>query len=134
MANAEKGEVSFTAKGQRYTLALTLNVMVELEDLFGLTFDEVIVKVGRGSAKHIRGLLWATMQRYHKGITQEEVGELIDATNLGELQQALGVVDRGAPDPKDVKAVTPKGDKKNPTAARPVEAGTGASSISQLGG
>lgn len=127
MANPQKGEVSVTLDGQQYTLALTLNAMVEIEDLFGIPFMQVCEKAEEASPKHIRGLIWATLRKHHKELTVEQVGDLVDGGNLGALSAVLGrVVKVGSPDAKDL----PKGKSENPTKARAGANGTGASSTS----
>ena len=126
MANAQKGEIAVELDGQTYTLALTLNAMVDVETLLDLSFDEVISRAAtKGSATHLRALIWAMLRKHHPTITLEAAGELVTGMNLGLLARMIGrVVTASGPDPKDV----PK--TKNPTSARPVAGGTGASSTS----
>jgi len=130
VANAHKGEIAVDLDGQTYTLALTLNAMVDVETLFGLSFDEVIsLAASKGSATHLRALVWAMLRKHHSTITLEQAGDLVTGGNLGHLSRTIArVVTASGPDPKDVPAQT-----ANPTSARRVGGGTGASSISPPG-
>jgi hypothetical protein len=130
MANPHKGEISVDLEGQTYTLALTLNAMVDVEALFGLSFDEVIsLAATKGSATHLRALVWAMLRKHHPTITLEQAGDLVTGANLGHLSRTIArVVTASSPDPKDVPAAP-----SHPTSARPVKGGTGASSISPPG-
>lgn len=125
MANQHKGEISVELEGQNYTLALTLNAMVEVEALFSLSFDEVMTKAATGSATHLRAIIWAMLRRHHSSITIDQAGELVTGSNLGRLTRMIGqAVKASGPDPADV----PK--NPDPTSAPPRKAGTGASSNS----
>lgn len=128
MANAHKGEIRIDLDGQSYTLALSLNAMVEVEALFGLSFEEVMVATTKGSVTHLRACIWALFRKHHPTLTIDQVGALVEGTDLGRLKGLFTqVVTASGPDPKDV----PK--KANPTSAPPVAAGTGASSTSPRG-
>jgi hypothetical protein len=128
VANPQKGEVSVTIDGKPYTLALTLNAMVEVEDMFGVPFSKVCEECENDSPKHIRALVWAVLRKHHKELTVEDVGEMVDLGTLKALSSVLGrVVSSSGPDAKDLPK---KGKSENPTKARAGANGTGASSTS----
>lgn len=136
MANREKGEVSLTVGGKPYTLVLTTNAMVQLEDLFSTpdreaTFQQVLEKVSSGSVRHIRGFVWAALQEYHPTMTVKDAGDFI--TEAGGLiafsAQLESLTQSTTPDKRDLDdlGVTP-----NPPKARATRRsrGTGGRSTS----
>src|SRR5262245_54422767 len=85
MANKAKGEVGFEADGKAYTLVFTFNAMCALESqLDGETFAGVAAAMvsGRLKAMHIRAMIWAGLQRDHKGVTVNQAGDLVDDIGL----------------------------------------------------
>lgn len=135
MANAERGEVSLTLDGKVYTLALSLNAMVALEELFStpeklMTFEEVSALADKGSIKHVRALIWSVFQDYHPEVTLTGVSKLVTAAGgLGVLTVKLAELAKAStPDPKDLKKL---GVKANPPGARAARSGTGEGSTSR---
>lgn len=136
MANREKGEVSLSVGGKPYTLVLTTNAMVQLEDLFStadkeLTFQQVLEKVSAGSVRHIRGFVWAALQEHHPAMTVKDAGEFI--TEAGGLiafsAQLQALTESTTPDQQDLDDL---GVSPNPPKARAMRKsrGTGGRSTS----
>lgn len=140
MANREKGEVSIDVGGRPYRLALTLDAMVALEEMFSkpnapMTFQQVVDRSDAGSMTHTRGLLWASLQVNDPPPDLKEVSHLVQqAGGLGAFTIALIKLAKAiAPDPKDLAALGIKANKANPPAAqagRKTAAGTGGGSTS----
>jgi len=131
MANRERGEVSVEIEGKTYTMTLDLEALCHLEDHFSTpareyAFPELLERAGKGSARHIRGIVWASLQRHHKGITLEQTSEIIQASGglagFGEKLNALAMSTQ--PDSDDAKELN--GGKK----ARPRRAQTEAAGVS----
>src|SRR5688572_27329821 len=85
MANRERGEVSLEIDGKVYTMKLDLEALCTLEDHFStpakeVAFPELLDRASKGSARVIRGIVWAALQRHHKGITLEQTSDLIQAS------------------------------------------------------
>jgi hypothetical protein len=94
MANHERGEVSFTYEGTTYTLVLNVNGLCMLEELFStptrtVSFLEILKHCEAGSMRHLRGLLWASLQKYHPRLTLAEVGDLVGAIGVETLREIL---------------------------------------------
>jgi hypothetical protein len=141
MANAEKGEVSIQIGDTTYTLALTLDAMVTLEEMLStpdraVFFTEIAVLSERGSIKHTRALIWALFQAHHPNVTLADVSGLVQkAGGIVEFGKTLeAVIQRSKPDPRDVADL---GVKPNPPRAQAGAGkrsnGTGASSTSAPG-
>lgn len=140
MANAYKGEIAIELDGTVYTFAAGANALVAVEGLFStpdrrLGFQEVIRLANGGSFTHLRGIVWAMLQRHHKGLTLEAVGDLMDAIGVETMErkfaEALALM---LPDPRDLAALgvqAPTGDP--PRAAQSRRAGTGPRSIATAG-
>jgi hypothetical protein len=110
MANRQKGEVSMEIAGTSYTLALTIDAMCQLEDLFSTPakaalFQEVVALADRGSMRHLRGLIWVCLQKYHPDLALTDVSDLVhQAGGLGVFGQKLMELTKEAfADPKDME-------------------------------
>lgn len=138
MANREKGQVSIDIGGKPYLMAITLDAMVAVEEMFSkpgappVTFQQVVDRSDAGSMTHTRALIWASLLVNNPAPTIKEVGGLVEAAGgLGPFTVALVKVAKAiAPDAKDLEAL---GIKANPPAAqagRKRASGTGAGSTS----
>lgn len=137
MANAGKGEVSLQINETTYTLVLTLDAMVALEEMFGtpekpVFFPEIAALAEKGSTKHARALFWALFQEHHADVQLTQVSKLVQAAGgivaLGET--LTKVMASTEPDKKDLDTL---GVKKNPQSAQAAKArtnGTGERSTS----
>lgn len=132
MANPHKGEVSVVIGETTYTLALTLNAMCELQDEFGVSWEQVAAQAEQGSPKHLRSLLWVSLRKHHKDLTLDQFGDmdLVDVRRLGEAFMKL--VLSSMPDARDVAELG--AGKKRPRGAQVKPNGTGVSSISTPAG
>jgi hypothetical protein len=138
MANREKGHISIDIGGRSYRMALTLDAMVLLEELFStpdhpVTFQQVVDRSDAGSMKHTRALIWATLQINDPPPELTEISALVEeAGGFGTFTVALlQLAKAAAPDPKDLEALGMRA--PNPPAAqagRRSRAGTGAGSTS----
>jgi hypothetical protein len=75
--------VTVNIDGIPHTLALTLDAMVAIEDLFeapdkAVTFGQVVDAVEAGSVKHLRAMIWALLQRHHPTVTLGDVSSLVE--------------------------------------------------------
>lgn len=91
MANRERGEQRLIAGAQTFTLRLTLEACLEVEDRAGKSLDDLIAGVNRGSVRALRWLLWASLQAKHAETIQrpDDVGAVMDAvgTTASVLKQ-----------------------------------------------
>ena len=140
MANREKGQVSIDIDGKPYLMAITLDAMVSIEEMFSkpgapVTFQQVVDRSDAGSMTHTRALIWATLQVNHPAPTIKEVSGLVEcAGGLGAFTVALVKVAKAiAPDVKDLEALGIKTDPPGARAGRKTAAGTGGGSTSTPG-
>ncbi|MCS0827383.1 gene transfer agent family protein [Cytobacillus firmus] len=83
MANKEKGIVSITLDKER-TLRFTLNSLAEIEDKLGVPLSKMAeLELG---IKTVRTMLWAGLIHEDEDLTEKEVGNMVDFTNLNEVQ------------------------------------------------
>jgi hypothetical protein len=89
MANRERGQMLLTTPTHTYTLRLTTNACVDLEDRSGKLVDEIIRGAYRGSVRDLRWLLWASLQDAHADTVVEpkDAGTIID--DAGGIQGVL---------------------------------------------
>jgi Phage tail tube protein, GTA-gp10 len=72
VANAERGEVSLVVDGTRYVLTITLTAMMELEDLSGKTFAEVLSRLPQQHIADLAWLMWTALRTHHPDIATDQ--------------------------------------------------------------
>jgi hypothetical protein len=124
---------------ETYTFSLDLNAMTLIEDHFStagkdVSFYEAFDKMQKtGSARYIRAFVWAGLQRHHKGLSLDAVGDLIQQSGglLGFGDKLRGAIAEAGlatiPDKADLHDLGVDANGRNPTKARP---GRGARSTS----
>lgn len=115
MANAQKGEVGFTAAGQQFKLVLDNNALCELEEQTGRgiadigleiqswappfgpdkkplpeTGEQRLARAKRIKMALLRSLLWAGLREHHDHMTLKDAGNLIK--EIGGVQPTMDVV------------------------------------------
>jgi hypothetical protein len=117
MANAEKGEVSLVIGDDTYTLALTIDSMVALEEAFStptkaVTFQDVMAAADRGSITHLRAFLWAALIEHHPSMTIKDISPLVQKAGgvAAITMKLMELAKRSAADADDlaVLGVDPK--------------------------
>lgn len=113
MANGQRGEVVIEADGQRYTLAVDINSLCELETETGQVYQSVAAKAEAGSFVALRSLIWATTRRHHPALTMADVGRLITAVGVDVIQaKFMEMASSMSPAPEDAKALKLKRPRK----------------------
>lgn len=122
MANRTKGEFTLDVGGERYTLVVDINACCAVESLLGVTYVQASMQIARGSITALRGLLWAALQRHHKGTTLEDAGEILQAIGVDTFTATLETVAaESTPDAGDLQVIGIQ-PKKEPDAAGPQKA------------
>ena len=109
MANLHRGEVDIDIDGKTFRLHCGLNAIAEAEGVFStlrerVTFSEIVEHANKGSVSHIRALLWAMLRKYHRDLSLQDVGDLVDKVGLVAIEQRFAeVLAASAPDPKDIE-------------------------------
>lgn len=117
MANREKGEVSVVVDGVTYTLVLNMSAQIAAEakaEELGLaeTFAGLAKLAETGSVRAIRLMFWAMFQKYHSGLSMEEVTAVIDMLGMAGMSRLMGAATLAmTPDPEDVSALGGSGSR-----------------------
>lgn len=117
MSNPDSGEVTWMVRDTPYTLVLRTAALSALQKRLSpagqiIPLDQLLVELKRASdaqsVEHVVLLLWAALQKHHKGITEDQVIDLIDESGgIASLSHTLAALDRAsAPDPEDVKELS----------------------------
>lgn len=136
MANPERGEVALTIGATAYTLKLDTNAIAALEVAVStpdrdVTLPEILYSMARGSHRYIRAFVWACLLRHHKGMTLDQVGDLIDlAGGADQLFQELAALRQSAQPEEADKVTATSGRPQTPRRRR----GTGAAATSTRDG
>lgn len=86
MANKQKSLVSITLDKKR-NLRYTLNSLAEIEDKLGVPLSKM-GEIDLG-IKSIRTMLWAGLIHEDVELTETEVGNMVDFSNLEEVQKKV---------------------------------------------
>jgi len=103
--NKHKGEIPLKVGNKEYSLKFTTNSLCELEEVLGMTTLDMIdsLKSSMG-LKQLRCLVWAATLDNHKGLSMNEVGEIIDAVGFNNCLKACGeALNAGFPTGKNSK-------------------------------
>lgn len=134
----DNGEVSLTIGGASYTFIITTASMVSAEEYMStpavpaippmtgpngqilpgkpgrpaveVTWDEIVERMMRGSAKAFVVFVWAMLRKHHRQMTVDDAATLIDTAGGADgLRRTIEAV-RGSmsPDPEDVKEIRPR--------------------------
>lgn len=133
----KQDQVTIDIGGTPYRMAMTLDAMVALEEMFSkpgspMTFQQVVERSDAGSMTHTRGLIWATLQANEPPPDIKQVGTLVErAGGLAVFTLALMKLAKSLePDKKDLEALGIKGNPPEARAGRKTAAGTGGRSSS----
>jgi hypothetical protein len=83
MNNVREKGVKITLDKER-TMLFDLNALCELEEAFG-TIEEAFKALEKMSMKAIRKLLYAALVHEDESLTEKQVGQLIDISNIQEV-------------------------------------------------
>jgi hypothetical protein len=115
-ANPLRGEASFEAEGQSYTLAYDINALVLAEEASGLDMDQLLDRLDRGlNLRVLRAVVWAGLQRDHE-CHLLRAGEIIGAAGIPVVAVAMR---------KGLMAAFPAAEKAPPENPRKAAGGTG---------
>lgn len=124
--------------GHVYTFEMTIEAMETLEALFStpqqeVTFLDIARRVSRGSARHFKRFIWASLLAHQPDTTLEDAARLInEAGGMLAMDGLLGqLATEASPDPKDLTALGVKPEKNPPKAQARTKGGTGQSSIAR---
>lgn len=110
MANPVNGEVTVAVAAGEFTLAFTLGACAAIEGEFdGRRLGDILADI-QGDAPRIATLLvilWAALRKHHK-LSRDEVGELVNISEINIWGTAIGQAFAGAQPERDSAARPPK--------------------------
>lgn len=74
--------------GVEREISFTLNAMAEIEDKYG-SVDAGFAKLDEGSIKAARFIMWAGLLHTGEGLSEQQVGDLIDMECLGKIMKDM---------------------------------------------
>lgn len=92
MANLNKARAKTThitlSDGVERELKFTLNAMAEMEDRYG-SVDAAFKALESNSMKAVRFILWTGLMHTDEGLTEQQVGALIDLQCLEDISAKM---------------------------------------------
>ena len=83
-----KGTSITLSDGVERTLKFTLNALAELEDRYG-SVDAAFKKLDENSIKAVRFTIWAGLLHTEEGLTEQQVGNLIDIECMESIMRSI---------------------------------------------
>lgn len=93
MANPHRGEKSFSAGEQTYTLRYSVNAICALEEESGKTVTALGVEMadpGKVGLSLLRLLLWAGLREHHADISLAGAGDILEAVGAAKAAPIIG--------------------------------------------
>lgn len=124
MANPLRGEASFEAQGQVWTMVLDFNTLVSLEKETGSTLQELfeLLKPERLSLGTIRSFFKCSLEENHGDVTDREAGNLIGEIGI---EKAATLLSEAVNDMQAPVAKAPAGPPVNRQQRRATQSGRG---------
>lgn len=90
MANSHRGEVDLVANEKTYTLKMDTRAISLAEDAESDGIGALLEEVEKSNKVGVMvTLLWASLQRHHKGITVEQVQDIVDEVGIKAVTSVL---------------------------------------------
>lgn len=120
MSNETKGEFELTIGGVLYRFKIGTAALEAAQERIGVetgtipTIDELTKGLDAFRMRYVRIFLWAALRKYHREVTPEAVGDLLDAATEAEaVALVAGLKGSAVPDARDLQALEAAG--ANPT-------------------
>jgi hypothetical protein len=86
MTNPHRGQVSVEIDGETLKLEYTIDALCQLEDRFGISAMDILVRVSEQRTLSLtRTLIWGALREHHPTITEKQAGEMMRAEGGGVL-------------------------------------------------
>ena len=86
-ARAKTTKITLT-DGVEREIRFTLNAMAEMEDRYG-SVDAAFEALDSNSIKAVRFVLWAGLMHTDEGLTEKQVGNLIDIQLMSDIMDTM---------------------------------------------
>lgn len=123
MANQDRGEVSFDAAGETWTLHFSVDAICHVEDAVGRSFTAIAIdmqnKPDSVGMKTVRALMWGGLRDRHPDITLVAAGELIPHIGgmVGAIEKIGEAFKRAFPETKGTRPPQAEPEAEAPAAA-----------------
>ena len=111
MANALRGEVDLNTPEKTFTMRMSINAIVNIENDFDLGINEVAQMLGEAKGMRIgrlRTIVKHALGDAHPGMTDEEAGEIVGAAGVNATGEAIGkAMNLAFPDAKKAGTARP---------------------------
>jgi len=111
MANPLRGEVELKTPEKTYTMRMSINAIVNIENDFDLCITEVAQLLGEAKGMrigHLRTIVKRALGDEHPGLSDDEVGEIIGGAGVNETGEAIRqAMNLAFPDAKKAGAARP---------------------------
>lgn len=125
MANPLRGEVELQTPEKTYTMRMSINAIVSIEDHFDMGINQIADKLGDAQGMRIgslRAIVLHALREHHPELTADQTGEIIGQAGFAETAEAIQKAMKAAfPD-----AAGAEGKTDNPR--KPKQGGTGKAS------
>ena len=112
MANPIKGEVDFPVGETTYRLRLSINQLIEVEELTGLGIVQLANAFNNAEtlkAGSVRAVLWGALREHHPDVDLLQAGEIMAEARLQPTIQYVGEALQAAfPKPEGKESPSPK--------------------------
>jgi len=92
MANPHRGEVALHAGDQTYTLRLSVNAVIEIENHFDLGINQVSEKLSNPASMrlgNLRAIVFYALKEHHPNMTESGAGEVIGRAGFDAVGEAI---------------------------------------------
>ena len=105
-----EGTASFRIGGETYRLVYNNDAFVEVEDLLGRSFLDVLAELSKGNPRigSIRALLWAGLQNQHQGIELGQCGDWLMQGEQAAIDAMSKAIQAAMPDGAEDETDAPK--------------------------
>lgn len=95
MANKFKGEVEFTSRDdKKYILSFSANALCELEEVVGMSLDDVVAKLQSDTDKmklsEIRKIFWAGLLDHQPDVSIEDTKRILSGISPKDMGELVG--------------------------------------------
>ena len=115
MSNTLNGEVDFPVGNTTYRLRLSINQLIEVEEITGLGIVQLATMFADPEnlrAGHVRAVLWGALRQHHPEINLLGAGEIMTEARLQPTIEFVGLALQAAfPKPEGKESPSPAGDQ-----------------------
>lgn len=122
MANPIKGEVDFPVGDKTYRLRLSINEIIQVEDLLGIGIIKIagmFNDVESLTAGSVRAVLWGALREHHPEVNIMDAGDIMAEARLQSTIEHVG---------QALQAAFPKAEDKDTPSPKRGRAGRGKAS------